>query len=136
MRSHGVPSFPDPDSTGGIPKTPVVAAAQANRTKFNDAQNACNRLLPSGGIGPPQTAQQQRTKLGGELSFARCMRGHGVNHFPDPTGQGQLTVAMVEAQGIDVHSPSVLGAVRACLPASHGLLTPAKVSQAINNAGA
>jgi len=135
MRSNGVPSFPDPDSSGGIPKPQVVAAAEANQNKFNAAQMACNRLLPSGGLGPPQTAEQLRTKLADQLSFARCMRSHGVSRFPDPTPQGQLTVEMVQAQGIDVHSPAVLHVVQACLPASHGALTPAKVAEALNNAG-
>jgi hypothetical protein len=58
-----------------------------------------------------------------------------VSRFPDPTAQGQLTVEMVQAQGIDAHSPAVLRVVEACLPASHGWLTPAKVREAINNAG-
>ena len=135
MRSNGVPGFPDPGSSGGIPKPQVVAAAEANQNKFNAAQTACNRLLPSGGPGPPQTAQQMRTKLADELSFARCMRSRGVSRFPDPTAQGQLTVEMVQAQGIDVHSPAVLHEVQACLPASHGALTPAKVAEALNSAG-
>jgi hypothetical protein len=135
MRSHGVPSFPGPNSTGGIPKTQVIAAAQANPTKFNVAKNACSDLMPNGGLGPPQTAQELRTKLADQLSFSRCMRSRGVISFPDPTAQGRLTVAMVEAQGIDVHSPAVLRAAQACLPASHGWLTPAKVNQAINDAG-
>jgi hypothetical protein len=136
MRSHGVSSFPDPDGTGGISKLRVVAARQANPTRFNSADSACSHLLPaSGSLGPPETAQQQRTQLADELSFARCMRSHGVSRFPDPTAQGQLTVEMVEAQGIDVHSPAVLRAVQKCLPASHGALTPAKVREAIDNAG-
>jgi hypothetical protein len=63
------------------------------------------------------------------------MRSHGVSRFPDPTAQGELTVAMVQAQGIDVHSPAVLHAVQTCLPASHGALTAAKVRAAISNAG-
>ena len=68
------------------------------------------------------------------LSFARCMRGHGVTRFPDPTAQGQLTVEMVQAQGIDVHSPAILRVVQTCLPASHGMLTPAKIREALNHA--
>ena len=135
MRSHGVPTFPDPDSTGGIPKPQVVAAAAANRIRFNAAQAACRTLLPNGSLGPPQTPQQQAVRLADALSFARCMRGHGVASFPDPTAQGQLTVEMVEAHGIDVHSPAVLRAVQQCLPASHGALTPAKVREALQNAG-
>jgi hypothetical protein len=58
-----------------------------------------------------------------------------VTRFPDPKAQGGLTVEMVQAQGIDVHSPAFLRVVHACLPASHGALTPAKVREALNNAG-
>ena len=79
--------------------------------------------------------QQQRIRLADELSFARCIRRHGYARFPDPTAQGDLTVAMVQAQGYDVHSTAALRAVQECLPASHGWLTPAKVRQAINNPG-
>jgi hypothetical protein len=135
MRSHGVPTFPDPDSSGGVPKPQVVAAAEKNQNKFNAAQTACNHLLPSSGLGPPQSAQQTRTKLADMLSFANCMRSHGVSRFPDPTRQGRLTVEMVQAQGINVHSPTVLHTLQACLPASHGALTPAKVAEALSNAG-
>ena len=132
MRSNGVPNFPDPQRfVGGNVKLTLhqLAPSQA-------ALNACNHLLPTnGGSGSQETAQQERTQVADGLSFARCMRSHGVSHFPDPTAQGQLTVEMVQAQGIDVHSPAVLQAVQACLPASHGLLTPAKVRAALNNAG-
>jgi hypothetical protein len=135
MRSHGVTNFPDPDSSGGIPKPQVVAAATSNPHRFDAASSACRRLLPaSGSLGPQQTGQQKRTQLADELSFARCMRARGVARFPDPTAQGRLTVAMVQAQGIDVHSPAVLHVVQKCLPASHGALTPAKVAQALSNA--
>jgi hypothetical protein len=135
MRSHGVPNFPDPDSTGEIPKIQVVATAQANPHKFNAAQTACIHLAPNGSLGRQETAAQKRTRLADELSFARCMRSHGVARFPDPTAQGQLSVEMVQAQSIDVHAPAVLHVVQACLPASHGALTAAKVRAAINNAG-
>ena len=106
-----------------------------NNPKFQAAQNACTHLLPNRGGGSPETAQQQRTQLADELSFARCMRSHGVSRFPDPTAQGGLSVEMVEAQGIDVHSPAVLRVVQKCLPASHGALTPAKIREALANAG-
>jgi hypothetical protein len=135
MRSNGVPNFPDPDGSGGIPKPRVVAASEANPNKFRAAQTACNHLLPNGSLAPQQTAQQQRTRLADELSFARCMRSHGVARFPDPTAQGELTLEMLRAQGIDLHSPAVLRAVQACLPASHGALTPAKVRAALKEAG-
>jgi hypothetical protein len=63
------------------------------------------------------------------------MRSHGVTRFPDPTAQGDLSVEMVQAQGIDVHAPAILHVVQTCLPASHGWLTPAKVREALNDAG-
>lgn len=134
MRSHGVPGFPDPDSSGVIPKSRVVQLG-VSESRMRAAGRVCNHLLPNGGSGSQETAQQTRTRLADELSFARCMRSHGVARFPDPSAQGQLTVEMVQAQGIDVHSPAVLHVVQACLPASHGALTPAKVREALNNAG-
>jgi hypothetical protein len=133
MRSHRVSNFPDPDSSGEIPKDKVVPLVSSPR--FQVAQRACQHLMPNGGLAPQETAQQTRTRLADALSFANCMRSHGLTRFPDPTAQGDLPVEMVQAQGIDVHSPAFLQAVRACLSASHGALTPAKVSAALNNAG-
>jgi hypothetical protein len=135
MRSHGVPNFPDPDSSGEIPKIQVVAASKANRNRFIAAQTACIHLAPNGSLARQQTAQEKRTQLADELSFANCMRSHGVAGFPDPTAQGDLSVARVRAAGIDVHSPTILRTVQTCLPASHGALTAAKVREAIANAG-
>jgi hypothetical protein len=133
MRSHGVSNFPDPNRGGEIPKErlrPLVSSPL-----FHVAQTACQHLMPNGGLGPQETAQQMRTRLADALSFARCMRNHGVTRFPDPTAQGDLSVEMVQVQGIDVRSPAVLQVVHACLPASHGALTAAKVRAALNNAG-
>jgi len=134
MRSNGMPSFPDPQRFIGGNVKLTLHQLGANNPHFQAAISACSDLLPSRGGSSAQTAQQQRTQLADELSFARCMRSHGVSRFPDPTAQGQLTIEMVQAQGIDVHSPAVLQDVQACLPASHGALTPAKVREAIANA--
>ena len=134
MRSNGVPSFPDPQRFAGGNVKLTIHGFGTNPA-VQTALNACNHLLPSGPGGTQQTAAQQRTQLSAELSFAKCMRSHGVARFPDPTAQGQLPVEAVQAQGIDVHSPTFLHVVQACLPASHGWLTAAKVREAINNAG-
>ena len=134
MRSKGVPNFPDPQRVGGRSLKLTVQRIAAGNPRFPQAQKACSHLLPNGGGGSQEGAQQQRTQLADMLSFARCMRSHGVIRFPDPTAQG-LTVEMVQAHGIDVHSPAVLRVVQECLPASHGALTPAKVREALNNAG-
>jgi hypothetical protein len=135
MRSHGVRNFPDPSTVD--PRAFKVAAQHlaASNPRFTSAARACNHLLPNGGSESQETAQQKRTRLADGLSFARCMRSHGVTRFPDPTAQGYLSVEMVQAQGIDVHSPAFLRVVQACLPASHGALTPAGVREALSHAG-
>jgi hypothetical protein len=127
MRSNGLPNWPDAGK-------PTPQQLGVSLSQFNAALSACRHLLPHGGVAQ-QTARQRQIQLADGLSFARCMRSHSLTRFPDPTAQGELTVAMVEAQGIDVHSPAVLRVVQACLPASHGGLTMAKVRKALNNAG-
>jgi hypothetical protein len=135
MRSNGVQSFPDPPAIGARITKPTLQQLGVSDSQFRAAVSACNHLLPNGGNESQETAQQKHTRLADELSFARCMRNHGLGRFPDPTAQGDLSVEMVQAQGINVHSPAVLRALQACLPASHGALTAAKVRAAINNAG-
>jgi hypothetical protein len=136
MRTNGVPNFPDPQHFVGGNVKLTLHQFGASSPQFQAAINACNYLLPTnGGSGSQEAAQQLRTRRADGLSFARCVRSHGVARFPDPTVQGELPVEMVQAQGIDVHSPAFLHAVQVCLPASHGLLTPAKVRAALNRAG-
>ena len=130
MRSHGVANFPDPQHyAGGNVKLTIH-----NLSPSPAALTACTPLIPTNG-GSQETAHQRQTQLADELSFAKCMRSHGVTNFPDPTSQGDLSVTMVEAHGVDVRSPAVLRIVQKCLPASHGALTMAKVNEAIRNAG-
>ncbi len=135
MRSHGLTNWPDPTSSGVFDKSKLRQLGYSVSRVRAVEDGACNHLLPNAGGGSQLTAQQQRTRLADGLSFARCMRSHGVSRFPDPTAQGELTVEMVQGQGIDVRSPAVLRVVQTCLPASHGALTPAKIAEALNNAG-
>lgn len=135
MRAHGVSSLPDPQRLAGGNLKLTIVRARPGAPHFQTAMSACNHLLPNGSSETQQTAQQKRTQLADELSFAHCMRSHGVARFPDPTAQGQLSVEMVQAQGVDVHAPAVLHVVQVCLPASHGGLTLAKVREALHNAG-
>ena len=132
MRSNGVPNFPDLPRVGTRSVKETIARIASGNPRFQTAWSACHHLLPY--TGERETTQQTRTQLADELSFARCMRSHGLSRFPDPTVQSGLTLAMVQAQGINVHSPAVLRVVQACLPASHGGLTPARVREALNHA--
>ncbi len=85
MRSHGVPTFPDPDSSGRIPKTQVVNARKDNPSRFDSADTACRHLAPNGGNGetPAQIAQDWRQFR----QFTQCMRRRGVPNWPDPTNR-------------------------------------------------
>ncbi len=89
MRSHGVPTFPDPDSSGQIPKTHVVNARKGNPSRFDTANTACRHLLPSGGAsgGNGETPAQIAQDWTDLRKFARCMRSHGVPNWPDPTSR-------------------------------------------------
>jgi len=82
VRSHGVPTFPDPTSTGGFSKATLDQLAASN-PQYQTATQSCAHLLPSGANGPTQAQVQQEWT--GMASFARCMRSHGVTLWPDPT---------------------------------------------------
>jgi len=105
MRSHGAPSWPDPNNQGQFLKT------AADSAKFNapaSAYKACVHLLPDHGQITP-AEQHQVTLLA--LKFAGCMRSHGISDFPDPAGNG---FEFLPPAGFDPHSPQVQAAQQAC----------------------
>jgi hypothetical protein len=118
MRSHGVPSYPDPNSAGQLPKITPANEAQlgVSDSRFQTAQTACQALWPY--QGPTQA--QQRQELTDALRFARCMRSHGVPNWPDPTtdpDSGYVEFVIHSSQvGFDPRSPSpqILAKARAC----------------------
>ena len=118
MRSHGVPAYPDPNSSGQLPKITPANEAQlgVSDSRFQTAQTACQALWPY--QGPTQA--QQRQELTDALRFARCMRSHGVPNWPDPTtdpDSGFVEFVIHTSQvGFDPRSPSpqILAKARAC----------------------
>jgi hypothetical protein len=92
MRSHGVPNFPDPTTSGAfqaqisgyhtrvvlgdIPGVNPVSPA------FKAAQSACQKLLPG---AFPKSGPPSATAMAQARACAECMRAHGVPNFPDPT---------------------------------------------------
>jgi hypothetical protein len=132
MRQHGVTDFPDPqvvNNNGEHGIKIAIHAGEANSPSFNSAQKACQGILPE-----PQneTAAQRQARAQGLVSFARCMRAHGVTSFPDPTAQGRISRETLAAAGVDIHSPAVIQDAYACVPASRGQLTRADIAQAEN----
>ena len=109
MRSHGVPRYPDPDSSGQVPKTDAQLLG-VSTSQYHAAQEACLHLLPRGGSlqqqehqcmqnsdCPPAMVQQM---LAADRKLARCMRSHGVPNFPDPTTDSHGPVFNITAAGI------------------------------------
>jgi hypothetical protein len=96
MRSHGVPNYPDPDSSGSLPK-PDAQHLGVSDSQLQATQQACQHVLPRSGraIGSgsvsdcmmaedcPQALVQH--VLTEERSFAQCMRSAGVPNWPDPS---------------------------------------------------
>jgi hypothetical protein len=109
MRSHGVPTFPDPNSTGQVSPSSI---ANLNSSQYRKAQQVCRSLLPQGytmrgapaGQGGSLTPQQQAQFL----KYARCMRAHGMSNFPDPTSKG------LSLSGIDPNSPRFQRSQQVC----------------------
>lgn len=87
-------------STVSVATTVILASASVV---------ACGSSTPAG-----QAASHHATQAGARqsgLSYARCMRAHGVSKFPDPTATGGFDPA---AAGIDQSSPAVKAAETAC----------------------
>jgi hypothetical protein len=132
IRAHGFPAFPDPHVSASPGSTKVaqeVPPSAGLSPKFPAAQQACRAIMP----GPQNRgSNDQGPRKQTLLAFAHCLRSHGVHDFPDPTGQGQLTLQMVSAAGVDVHAPSFFAAAKACVGVTHGEITLADVARAIN----
>jgi hypothetical protein len=89
MRSHGVPSYPDPKLSAHA----VSFSGMNSKTpQFTSASTACKKLVPDGGL--PSEAQKQTT-IAALLKYAKCMRAHGQPNFPDPVASnGGITIAL------------------------------------------
>ena len=128
MRSNGVPNYPDPNSNGTPPKTSAQELGISG-SQLQAAQRACQHLLPntSGSFitsfeqcvatsdCPQALVRQAMTKM---LTFARCMRSHGVPNWPDPTiGRGGAPFFDVTSHGLthaQTHSSQMESKFREC----------------------
>jgi hypothetical protein len=118
MRKHGVPNFPDPDSSGGIKltfgqtKDGKKTGVDTNSPQYESAQKACRSLRPNGGRPSPQA---QAKEVQSALAFARCMRSHGVPKFPDPEIRpdgGMLQT--LGSEDVNTESPQFKNAQQTC----------------------
>jgi hypothetical protein len=128
MRSHGVPTFPDPDGSGEIPKAQVVSARRDDPARFDSADIACRHLLPSGG-GNGETPAEIAQDWNAFRRFTRCMRSHGVSNWPEPTSRSatdRRPAFAITAVGLDGNSPQLRATAQQCASLLHlGGLPPA-----------
>jgi hypothetical protein len=114
VRTHGVPDWPDPDSSGREPASSKQIAASSPR--FPAAQTACVHLLPNGG---QETHAQMLANQRNAVRFAGCMRTYGVPNWPDPTNEGGQPRFDAPAAGVDLSSPQVMAAAHRCQSLLH-----------------
>lgn len=104
MRSHGVPSFPDPDAQGDLPTFHTDVSKQVSSA----ANDTCKHLLSTGGAAA--TPQQRQQKLAFGVKVAECLRAHGYANVPDPTALGSQSLP----PGVDVNAPKFQAAETTC----------------------
>jgi hypothetical protein len=126
MRSHGEPSFPDPNASGsytltssGSIKGADGASIDINSSQVQAAYGDCRHLLP----GAPSISRLQQLEQQGQarqeqalpalLKYSQCMRSHGVPNFPD-LGQSAPSPAPGNRAAINPSSPQFQAASTAC----------------------
>jgi hypothetical protein len=95
---------------GGSPSR-AVANVGPSSTSPTSTQSGAADSPPSSGSGRgggPSTS----LKVANGAKFAACMRSHGVPRFPDPNGQGAITIG--PGAGVDPDSPKFKAAQKAC----------------------
>ncbi|GAA3830918.1 hypothetical protein GCM10022226_59780 [Sphaerisporangium flaviroseum] len=85
MREHGVP-MGDPQVDGdGVREGRMEPGF--DKTKADTADAACKQYRPPQERGPQSALKEELAR-----GFARCMREHGVEKFPDPNPNGPTRV--------------------------------------------
>jgi hypothetical protein len=83
MRSHGIPSWPDPTADGGFDKTKLRALGVSPARIRAIEDRSCNYSFQNAAPAKTITPADQTDYL----RAAACMRTHGFPGFPDPTFQ-------------------------------------------------
>jgi hypothetical protein len=104
----------------------TTAATTTTQSGSGPATKALGR--PGGGPGG-QFQMTMKVDPTSGAKYSACMRKHGVTNFPDPTGQGLITIH--SGMGIDPGSPSFRSARTVCqrLLPNGGQPTPAQLAQ-------
>jgi hypothetical protein len=112
MRSHGLPDFPDPDSSGGFA---MPSNINPNSPQYQAAANACKAYA---GPGLNLTPAREEQIEASALEFAQCMRSHGLPNYPDPkitfSNGGVSESEGAPGSGLDPNSPAYQAALKTC----------------------
>jgi hypothetical protein len=87
MREHGVPEAdPQVQPDGGVRLGGGYDKDSVDGTVLSRATEACKQYEPVA-TGPDDDRKRQ-----GALEYARCMRAHGVENFPDPDANNSFNL--------------------------------------------
>jgi hypothetical protein len=105
VRAHGVPLWPDPDSSGRFAKSKLTPGQlRVSSFKAGAAAHACRTLLPT------YFAGRQAQVVTQALRFSVCMRARGSTNFPDPDRNGAIMIPHAME-----NSPVYLAALHFCI---------------------
>lgn len=124
MRSHGVPKFPDPSTSGGGTSFKRISGINYGSPVYKSAESACGRLLTGNATNASQATAAAKAQM---LTISKCMRAKGISNFPDPlTGPPPNSAPNDSAfeyndgaylavpKSIDAQSPAFKRAATAC----------------------
>jgi len=125
MRSHGAPGFPSPSASGSFTLTTKPngprGAVDIDSSHIVTAYGACRHLLSGGGPSIAELRQdvreqqqKQRQAFPALVSFAKCMRSHGVPNFPIPQPGGKSSPPSGKESVPNPTSPRFRAAEGAC----------------------
>jgi hypothetical protein len=109
MRSHGIPGWPDPNSSGVFENKAKLRSLGVSVSRVRALEDGpCNIPLPS-----PQAYTITPADRADYLKAAACMRSHGFPDFPDPTFANNNVQTNVPST-IDQDAPTFKNAAETC----------------------
>ncbi len=113
----------------GAPGVANLANSVASTTTTRSGGSSGRALIPSNaGVGGGNVGMQLSVQNGAK--FSACMRRNGVPNFPDPNGQGELSIG--PSSGINPRSPKFQSAQLTCgkLLPNGGKPSPGQIAKA------
>jgi hypothetical protein len=109
MRSHGIPGWPDPNSSGVFDNKAKLRSLGVSVSRVRALEEGpCNIPLPS-----PHAYTITAADRADYLRAAACMRSHGFAGFPDPTFPNNGVQTDIPSS-IDQNSPRFTRAATIC----------------------